>query len=113
MVDTCILQVRRKSVYNQSAFSIGLRWHFDIYFQRQNIQERVLQIGSSGSSIKFPAEEWTFVVIFLSVTDTVFECSLLIISEEGFSGENVEDVWTLVSEFNVDVVAVAVVAVIL
>ena len=49
-----------------------------------------------GSSIKFSAEEWTFVVLFLSVIDT----------EEDISEENVEHVWIFVWESNVDVVDV-------
>ena len=50
-------------------------------------------------------------VIIMPVIDTLFVCFvLLIISEDGFSEENVENVWTLVWEFNVDVVAVDVVA---
>lgn len=73
--------------------------------------KEVLQIGLFGSSIKFCEEEWTFAVIFLSVIDTVFGCSLLIISEEGFVEENVENVGTLDWGFNDDVVAVVVVVV--
>lgn len=49
-----------------------------------------------GSSVKFSAEERTFVVLFLSVIDT----------EEDVSEENVENVWIFVWESNVDVVAV-------
>lgn len=47
------------------------------------------------------------------MTDTVFGCSLLIVSEEGVLEENVENVWTPVWGFSVDVVAVVVVVVFL
>lgn len=106
-----ILQVRRKSEYNRTVFSNGkknnLCSNFD-NFNFKKFKKEVLQIGFLGSSIKFSREEWTFVLLFLSVTDTVLECSVLIISEEDVLEENVENVWTPVWGFNVDVVAVVV-----
>ena len=63
--------------------------------------------------MKLSGEEWMFVVLFLSVTDTVLGCSVLIISVEDFLEENVENVWTTVWGFSGDFVAVVVVVVFL